>query len=212
MDFHRESPPPPAYSERYYDKKLAASFELNLAISEDPEEEEDWDEPGREPAATSPRSTSTQQSTVRRLPPVPGQEEPKPLRIHKRTVSHSAYPASEPRRALPLGRSSHTRAASSQLQFDPSVAYASPEFSPRPASSRPIHPDPSYIPFNPSALYNTAVSPHLNVAPARLPSAVGHPQPSRSPSIPSSSTGTSLSVRSPYTSRARWATSEDQIA
>ncbi|KIK68120.1 hypothetical protein GYMLUDRAFT_36950 [Collybiopsis luxurians FD-317 M1] len=268
MDFTRESSPPPAYSERDYDRKLAATFQMSLTISEDPEEEAD--ENGSEDVVTSraPETvssarapsahahsfapTSSIHKLPRRLPAVPGQQEAianqKPLRIHKKSASHSygSYPAPIPHAKLygaldpiqevsnttsrsprpqnspshhgiasqpsfpavafpvsslppsagsrsqnpssenrflrsneldqhrpspPLSphnhsfpsRSSHPRTVP-QLQFDASVAYTRPEFSP--ASSSHSDSTHDHITFNPNSFYNSAVSSQLNASPS----------------------------------------------
>jgi hypothetical protein len=173
MDFARESSPPPAYSEGDYDRKLVADFELSLAI----EEEED-EESRPEHTINSRPQDATHPRAIRRLPvpPNPG-EAMKPLRIHKKSASHSygSYPSPRAERSnhaipsspafttglstptkLSSARSSHTRAASHLHDFDASIAYSHPEYAPiLPESTRT---------FNPNSLYNSAVSSHLHTS------------------------------------------------
>ncbi|KAJ3997009.1 hypothetical protein F5050DRAFT_1489563 [Lentinula boryana] len=109
MDFEREDSPPPAYSESEYDKKLSSAVQF-LAISEATEEE--WDDgrseasvsSGAPQAALSVRNhpiqlVNTSHRAVRTLP-VPPREavaNDHPLRIHKKSASHSyALPSVPP--------------------------------------------------------------------------------------------------------------------
>ncbi|KAJ3802764.1 hypothetical protein GGU11DRAFT_740348 [Lentinula aff. detonsa] len=101
MDFEREDSPPPAYSESEYDKKLSSAIQF-LAISEETEEE--WDDGRSEASASSgaPQAAlpvrnhpiqlvNTSHRVVRTLP-VPPREavaNDHPLRIHKKSASHS---------------------------------------------------------------------------------------------------------------------------
>ncbi|KAJ4478133.1 hypothetical protein J3R30DRAFT_3479683 [Lentinula aciculospora] len=139
MDFEREDSPPPAYSESDYDKKHSSTIQF-LAITEEIEEEE-WDDSRSEDALSSgaqgpvpsvrmpsthphqPSSATTSRRAARRLPVPPHEavaNDTKPLRIHKKSASHSYVLPSSPKlenRAQSPVASSPLASYSSQHRF-----------------------------------------------------------------------------------------------
>ncbi|KAJ3753245.1 hypothetical protein EV360DRAFT_87959 [Lentinula raphanica] len=192
MDFVRQESPPPAYSESEYDKKLSSAIQF-LAISEETEEE--WDDDRYEAAASSgaqqaipsvrnrpPQSTNTNHRAVRRLPVPPHEAVPNdhPLRIHKKSASHSYTSPSTPSTSKPQpkwyggpdepssARASRTNAPYPYLDTNrPRSPVTSVPFS---VASSPAYPSQHHFPRPKSddlRLNQSPIPPHSQSHPAR---------------------------------------------